>query len=103
VRGVTKKGKEFFRFSSSLTEAIAHLRVADSHIWAGCQYVHNHFIEGADKGLYMAPDRIGATEVRCLKHVQHFKLVVLRQSPTFLNLSSAADTPASTIVPAGWC
>jgi hypothetical protein len=26
VRGVTKKGKEFFRFSSTLTEAIAHLR-----------------------------------------------------------------------------
>jgi Bardet-Biedl syndrome 7 protein len=64
VRGLTKKGKEFFRFSSTLTEAIAHLRVADSHIWAGCQYVHNHFIEGTDKGLYMAPDRIIATEVR---------------------------------------
>jgi hypothetical protein len=63
VRGLTKKGKEFFCFSSTLTEAIAHLRVADSHIWAGCQYVHNHFIEGADKGLYMAPDKITATEV----------------------------------------
>lgn len=63
VRGVTKKGKEFFRFTTALTEAISQLRVVDSHIWAGCQYVHNHFIEGADKGLYMAPDKITATEV----------------------------------------
>uniref|UniRef100_A0A383VGJ7 Bardet-Biedl syndrome 7 n=1 Tax=Tetradesmus obliquus TaxID=3088 RepID=A0A383VGJ7_TETOB len=63
VRGLTKKGKEFFRFASGLTEAIAHLRVADSHIWSGCSYVHNHFIEGADKGLFMAPDKITATEL----------------------------------------
>ena len=63
IRGITKKGKEFFRFTTSLTEAISQLRVADSHIWAGCQYTHNHFIEAADGGLYMSPDKILATEV----------------------------------------
>eukprot|EP00878_Enallax_costatus_P024904 GHUV01026605.1.p1 GENE.GHUV01026605.1~~GHUV01026605.1.p1 ORF type:complete len:268 (+),score=64.63 GHUV01026605.1:461-1264(+) len=63
IRGITKKGKEFFRFTTSLTEAISQLRVADSHIWAGCQYTHNHFIEAADGGLYMSPDKILATEL----------------------------------------
>lgn len=60
---MTKKGKEFFRFTTALTEAISHLGVAESHIWAGCQYIHNHFIEATDSGLYMSPDRIMATEV----------------------------------------
>lgn len=63
VRGVTKKGKEFFRFTSSLTDAITHLDVADAHIWASCQQVHNHFLDGQDQGMWMAPDIITATEV----------------------------------------
>jgi Bardet-Biedl syndrome 7 protein len=64
VRGVTKKGKEFFRFTSGLTDAISHLDVAEAHIWAACQQVHSHYVDGQDKGLYMAPDVIMATEVR---------------------------------------
>lgn len=60
---MTKKGKEFFRFTSGLTDAITHLEVADAHIWASCQQVHNHFVDGQDQGLYMAPDLILATEV----------------------------------------
>jgi Bardet-Biedl syndrome 7 protein len=63
VRGVTKKGKEFFRFTSGLTDAITQLAVAESHIWASCQQVHNHYVDGQDQGLYMAPDVIMATVV----------------------------------------
>jgi hypothetical protein len=65
VRGLTKKGKEFFSFTSSLTEVISHLDVAETHIWASCQHLLNHFVDGVDKGLYMAPDRITASEVSC--------------------------------------
>lgn len=74
VRGVTKKGKEFFRFTSGLTDAISHLDVTEAHIWAGCQQVHSHYVDGQDRGLYMAPDVILATEVRqgeallCVEH-----------------------------------
>lgn len=64
VRGITKKGKEFFRFTTGLTDAISQLDVAESHIWASCQQVHNHFVDGRDQGLYMAPDIIMATDVR---------------------------------------
>lgn len=63
MRGLTKKGKEFFRFSTALTDAITHLEVAESHIWASCQQVHNHYVDGAEQGLYMAPDVITATDV----------------------------------------
>lgn len=66
---MTKKGKDFFRFTTGLTEAIFHLLVADSHIWAGCQNLHNHFIEAKDTGLFMSPDQIMATGVshsRCI-------------------------------------
>jgi hypothetical protein len=63
VRGVTKKGKEFFRFTGGLTESITHLDVADAHIWGSCRQVLNHFVDGQDHGLYMAPDTIMATDV----------------------------------------
>ncbi|KAI8469474.1 MAG: hypothetical protein J3K34DRAFT_522137 [Monoraphidium minutum] len=63
IRGMTKKGKEFFRFTTSLTEPIARLAVTDRDVWASCEFVHSHFIEARDKGLYLAPDRILAAEV----------------------------------------
>lgn len=66
VRGVTKKGKEFFRFVTTLAGAIGQANVADAHIWAACQHVHTHFVDGADTGLFLAPDTINATEVRCI-------------------------------------
>ncbi|GBF98424.1 hypothetical protein Rsub_10489 [Raphidocelis subcapitata] len=39
IRGMTKKGKEFFRFTTALTEPIARLAVADRDIWASCEYI----------------------------------------------------------------
>jgi hypothetical protein len=60
---MTRKGKEFFRFVSSLADTITSLDVAEAHIWAACQEVHNHFVDGADHSMFMAPDSITATEV----------------------------------------
>jgi hypothetical protein len=35
------------------------------NVWASCEFVHNHFVEARDAGLYLAPDRILAAEARC--------------------------------------
>ncbi|GIL85198.1 hypothetical protein Vretimale_10813 [Volvox reticuliferus] len=63
IRGLNKKGKEFFRFNTQLTETIRRVDVFEKNIWSAGEYVHNHFIEGKDKALYLSPDRINDAEV----------------------------------------
>ena len=33
IRGLTKKGKEFYRFTTNLTEQLRTLHVCDSSVW----------------------------------------------------------------------
>jgi hypothetical protein len=63
VRGHTKKGKEFYRFNTNLTEPIRRLAVHDQDLWTAADYVHNHWREGASRGTYVAPDKIHDMEV----------------------------------------
>jgi hypothetical protein len=39
------------------------LLAAARDVWASCEFVHSHYLEAKDKGLYLAPDRILAAEV----------------------------------------
>ena len=85
--GLTKKGKEFFKFNSNLTETINNMFVEDSKTWTGgtnslanirgvflhfltrcsCvlggEYVYNLFENGRDLHFYMSHDRINALTV----------------------------------------
>lgn len=58
IVGVTKKGKEFFKLTSSLTEAIENIWVEDTRIWTGCEYIYNLFDNGADTAYYISKDLI---------------------------------------------
>ncbi len=69
IRGLNKKGKEFFRFNTQLTETIRRVDIFGKNIWSAGEYVHNHFIEGKDKALYLCPDRINAAEVGAWRRV----------------------------------
>ncbi|GFH06074.1 Bardet-Biedl syndrome 7 protein, partial [Haematococcus lacustris] len=63
VKGLSRKGKEFFRFDTSITESIRKVSVHDKLIWTSAEYVHNQFVEGKDKAFYLAPDRINDAEL----------------------------------------
>lgn len=43
--------------------------VFEKNIWSSGEYVHNHFIEGRDKALYLCPDRINDAEVWPHRHL----------------------------------
>lgn len=66
IRGITKKGKEFFTFNTSLSETITCMKVEDSKIWTGAEFVFNVFDNGRDVEFFMAPDRINDL---CIAHV----------------------------------
>lgn len=63
IKGTSRKGKDFFKFNSQLTETIRKVDIYEKNIWSAGEYVHNHFIEGKDKALYLCPDRINDAEV----------------------------------------
>ncbi|CAM9625948.1 unnamed protein product, partial [Phaeothamnion confervicola] len=61
--GITKKGKEFFKLTSTLSEPIRFMRVHEAKIWTGCDFLYNQYDDGADAGFYMCRERITSLEV----------------------------------------
>jgi Bardet-Biedl syndrome 7 protein len=55
---LTKKGKEFFKLTSSLTESINHVFVEETKIWTACEYIYNIYENGQDAGFFMCHDQI---------------------------------------------
>jgi hypothetical protein len=64
VRGLTKKGREFFRLNTTLTAPPDALCVADGHVWAAVGSLLCHYTEAGQQDSYMAPDAITAIEAR---------------------------------------
>ena len=58
VKGVNKKGKEFFKFTTNLTEPIAKLHVDNVTIWAAGEYVINQYVNCEDAYYYAANDKV---------------------------------------------
>ena len=58
IVGLTKKGKDFFKLTSSLTETINHIYVDDTKLWTGCEFIYNLYVNGAERDFYMCKDII---------------------------------------------
>lgn len=58
ILGITKKGKEFFKLTSSLTETINNIIVDDSKLWTSCEFIYNMYNNGVDKEFFMCKDII---------------------------------------------
>ena len=58
VRAMTKKGKEYLRFNTNVTEIIRSLHVDEEEIHTGGDFIYNLFVQCKDAAFYMATDRI---------------------------------------------
>lgn len=64
IRGLTRKGKEFFRCATPLAGPPRALAVADRALWAAGDFALAALRDGRAAGAaYVAPDRIAALEV----------------------------------------
>ena len=63
IVGINKKGKEFFNFTSTLTESIHSIVVQDTKIWSSSEYVHNLYNDGEDVNYFMSCDKINDTVI----------------------------------------
>lgn len=62
IRGVNKKGKEFFKFDTNHTEDIQNLFVEGSNLWSAGDYILNSY-KGSKTGIednfyYLSDDKI---------------------------------------------
>ena len=62
IRGVTKKGKEFFKLDTSHTEVIKSLHVQSQNLWSAGEYIMNCYESVnnkiIDKYFYICEDKI---------------------------------------------
>ena len=62
IRGINKKGKEFFKFDTNHTEDIKSLFVQGSNLWSAGDYILNSY-KGSKTGIednfyYLSDDKI---------------------------------------------
>jgi len=58
IHGFTRKGKEFVKIKTNLTETINHLFVDENMIWTGGEYIMNIYDQCKDFGFVPMKDRI---------------------------------------------
>lgn len=63
VRGMTKKGKEFFSFDTNITEKIEKIAVCETQVWASGEYTHSTFQDSKEKHFFISPDRINDSDI----------------------------------------
>ena len=60
IKGITKKGKEFFKFGANLTEDVRSMAVInkDAKIFTGGDFLFNEFVDCKDSHYCLMPDKI---------------------------------------------
>lgn len=63
IKGITKKGKDFFKLDTSHTEVITSLHVQQQNLWSAGEYILNCYESGAagkilDKYYFICDDKI---------------------------------------------
>ena len=79
IIGLTKKGKEFFKLTSSLTEPIKNIAVEDTKIWTGCEHIYNLYDDGIDTSFFMCRDLINALSVEHISRDNDYDVVLACQ------------------------
>ena len=55
---MNKKGKEFFKFKTNLTERINWFKVHELQLWVCSEFTFNHYVDCKDKNFYLCNDKI---------------------------------------------
>jgi len=101
IVGISKKGKEFFHMTSSVTEAIRCIAVEDTRIWTGCDHIFNIYDSGKDTAFYMSRDKINSLFVDHISSDNDFEAVLACQDSCLRVLQGSqlfTEVPTSNAV-----
>ena len=81
IKGITKRGKDFFRLDTSHTEQISHLHVLGTNLWSAGAYTLNCYASQnnaiADKYFFVCEDKINAMIVHHYEAQDSEAIVIL--------------------------
>eukprot|EP00903_Cladosiphon_okamuranus_P008387 g8063.t1 len=106
IVGLSKKGKEFFKMSSPLSETIHHMAVQGERIWTGCDYICSAYDNGQDSAFYMCHDRIaslvtasfsGSDSVDAVLGCQDHCVRVIKASESEVAFQATTDAPVGAL------
>ena len=60
VRGITKKGKEYYKLDTSVPDDIINLSAHAPNIYATGEYIMYQYSDSVEQSFFMSPDRINA-------------------------------------------
>ncbi|GIY85834.1 bardet-Biedl syndrome 7 protein homolog [Caerostris extrusa] len=58
VKGFTRKGKQFLRFDTNMTEAIKSMHISGNDLFVCGNFIFNHYYECQDQNYYLSVDSI---------------------------------------------
>ncbi|GFU19698.1 bardet-Biedl syndrome 7 protein homolog [Nephila pilipes] len=58
VKGYTRKGKQFLRFDTNMTEAIKSMHISGNDLFVCGNFIFNHYYECQDQNYYLSVDSI---------------------------------------------
>lgn len=107
IRGSTRKGKEFLRFSTNVIEPIRSLAVEGDSIHTGGEFVYNEYISCKEAGFHMSNDKINEVVTAALSGAAKPDAIlacqvrgtgggVVRRTLVELWLAAAASYPVPT-------
>jgi len=92
IVGYTKKGKDFFKLTSSLTETIMNIVVEDTRIFTGCEYIYNLYDNGQDTAFYMCRHQINSLVISQLHSDLMWDVLLGCQDSCIRIIPSGKDT-----------
>ncbi|CBN79191.1 Bardet-Biedl syndrome protein 7 [Ectocarpus siliculosus] len=106
IVGLSRKGKDFFKMASPLSETIHHMAVQNDRIWTGCDYICSAYDDGKDSAFYMCHDRIsslvaasvsGTDSVDAVLGCQDQCIRVVKASQPEVVLQASTDAPVGAL------
>ncbi|XP_042902114.1 BBSome complex member BBS7 isoform X2 [Parasteatoda tepidariorum] len=58
VKGYTRKGKQFLKFDTNMTEAIKSMHISGNDLFVCGNFIYNHYYECQDQSYYLSVDNI---------------------------------------------
>eukprot|EP01035_Chromulina_nebulosa_P016891 gene16891-22379_t len=79
IIGLTKKGKEFYKLTSSLTEDINHIIIDETKIFTGCEYIMNVYDNSQEIAYFISNDVINSMLIDNITIETEFDVVLACQ------------------------
>jgi hypothetical protein len=75
VRGINKKGKEFYSIETGVPDDILNLRALAPDLWVASEYIMYHYNESTETEFFMSPGKYVSKYVFARVYLTFYQIV----------------------------